>query len=73
MQGTTNKVKSVDTATPPMIVIAMGIRVSAPGPRAKAGGIAAATVAIEVIRIGRKRTGQAVISADFTSGSLVRT
>ena len=45
--------------TPPMTVIAIGIRVSAPGPKASAGGIAAPTVEVAVMRIGRKRVGQA--------------
>ncbi len=37
----------------------MGMRVSAPGPKLRASGIAPATVATEVIKIGRSRTGQA--------------
>ena len=42
-----------------MIATAKGILVSAPGPIAKAGGTAAAIVAMDVMRIGLNRTGQA--------------
>jgi len=43
----------------PITVIAIGMRLSAPGPRASAGGTAAASVASEVIKIGRSLTGPA--------------
>ena len=46
-----------------MTVTAMGMRVSAPGPNAKAGGIAAPTVDAAVISIGRRRVGQAFNNA----------
>ena len=51
---------------PPMMLRAIGARVSAPGPNPKAAGTAPATVAIEVIRIGRSRIGQAVSTASRT-------
>ena len=57
--GTTSRVKKVETMTPPMTVMAMGTRLSAPGPSASAGGMAAASVASEVMRIGRRRIGPA--------------
>ena len=63
MHGTTNRVISVEIVTPPMTVTAMGMRVSAPGPKAKAGGIAAPTVDAAVISIGRRRVGQAFNNA----------
>ena len=45
--------------SPPMIATAIGPRVSAPGPSASAGGIAAIMVARVVMRMGRSRTGPA--------------
>ena len=42
-----------------MTAMDIGTRTSAPGPSASAGGMAATIVAMEVIRIGRKRIGQA--------------
>jgi hypothetical protein len=53
----------VESATPPMTAIAIGARTSAPGPSARAGGIAAAIVEIDVIRIGRSLVGHASINA----------
>ena len=61
--GTTNSVSSVDTAMPPISVMAMGLCVSAPAPSASAGGMAPAIVAMEVMRIGRNRIGQACMMA----------
>ena len=57
----------VETKIPPMIAIAIGILVSPPGPMDRAGGMAAAIVEIEVIRIGRSLTGQAFRIASFAS------
>ena len=48
---------------PPTMARAIGRWSSAPGPIARAGGSAPAMVAIEVMRIGRSRTGQACRSA----------
>ena len=48
-----------------MTATAIGTLVSAPGPKASAGGTAAAMVAIEVISIGRSLMGQASISASL--------
>ncbi len=50
----------------PTIVIDIGIRVSAPGPTANAGGIAAANVANEVIKMGRNRTLAPSMAASST-------
>jgi hypothetical protein len=41
----------------------MGTRVSAPGPKAKAAGSAPARMAADVMRMGRRRIGQACSSA----------
>ena len=51
-------VKSVEMKTPPIMATAMGIRVSAPGPKDSAAGTAPAMVATDVITIGRRRMGQ---------------
>ena len=48
---------------PPMMPRAMGARVSAPGPQPMAAGMAPATVAIDVIKIGRRRIGHAFKTA----------
>ena len=45
--------------SPPMTATAMGARVSAPSPRARATGIMPAIMATVVMRIGRKRMGPA--------------
>ena len=71
-QGTTNNVRTVETRTPPMTDIAIGIRLSAPGPIANAGGIAPAIVASDVIKIGRSRMGQASVSAASTPNPFSR-
>ena len=63
--GTTKSVKSVDTVIPPITAMAIGIRVSAPGPTANAGGMAAAIVETEVMMIGLKRMGQADFKASM--------
>ena len=52
-------VTSVLKLIPPITVSAIGIRVSLPGPSAKAGGIAAARVAVVVMRMGLSRMGPA--------------
>ncbi len=70
--GMTKRVKKVDTITPPMITTDKGIRVSEPGPKPKAGGIAAAMVAKLVMRIGRKRCGHALIKASRTDIPVLR-
>jgi hypothetical protein len=53
----------VDTSIPPMSAMAMGRCVSAPAPRARAGGMAPAMVEAEVMRMGRSRMGQACMMA----------
>ena len=58
--------------TPPMIATAIGIVVSVPGPTASASGSAPATVATEVMMIGRSRTGQALSSAERASPLLLQ-
>ena len=63
--GTTNSVNTVEINTPPMTAIAIGTRVSAPGPKANAGGIDATIVVNDVINIGRKRIGHAVFNASI--------
>ena len=45
--------------TPPMMTIAIDRVVSEPGPRARAEGMAAATQAREVMRMGLNLRGQA--------------
>ena len=47
-------------------------RVSAPGPQPIAAGTAPATVATDVIRIGRSRTGHAVSTASVTPSPRAR-
>jgi len=59
--GTTTSVSSVEVVKPPIIAIPIGLR--APGPIPKASGTVPATVAREVIRIGRRRDIPASISA----------
>jgi hypothetical protein len=56
----------VERMMPPMTLRARGARVSAPGPRPKASGTDAATVARVVIRMGRSRIGQAVRTASLS-------
>ena len=46
-----------------MMTVAMGILLSAPGPKESAAGIAPAIVATDVINMGLKRMGQASRSA----------
>ncbi|MNL45808.1 hypothetical protein D3C87_1684840 [compost metagenome] len=65
MAGTTYRVKSVETNTPPIIVMAMGLKVSEPAPVARAEGTAAEIVANEVMMMGRKRIGQASFKASL--------
>ena len=55
-QGMTKIVSIVEMNTPPITTMAMGFKTSEPGPQAIAGATAAAIVAKEVIKIGRKRT-----------------
>lgn len=52
-------VKKVETIIPPINATAMETRLVAEGPIESAGGIAAAMVAKEVMRIGRSLIGQA--------------
>lgn len=44
--------KNAEPMTPPMMAMDIGMRTSAPGPIAMAGGMAAAMVALEVMRMG---------------------
>ena len=57
---------------PPTSANAIGRCSSAPGPMASAGGMAPAMVAIEVIRMGRSRTGQALRIASCRSTPVSR-
>ena len=59
-------VSSTDDVSPPMMARAMGVYCSPPVPSFIAIGIIPMMVASEVIRIGRSRTRQAVITASAT-------
>ena len=59
-------VSRTEDVRPPMIAWAMGAYCSAPVPSFMAIGIIPMMVASEVIRMGRSRTRQAVITASAT-------
>ena len=61
-----NTVRSTDEVSPPMMARAIGVYCSPPSPSFMAIGIMPMMVASEVIRIGRSRTRQAVITASAT-------
>ena len=55
--GTTNKVKSVELTTPPMVAIPSGMRAAPPAPQPVATGSIPTIIATKVIRIGLSRMG----------------
>lgn len=61
--GTTIKLNTMAIKIPPMTANAIGIRLSAPGPKAMAAGSAPAMVANVVMNMGRNRKGHAVSRA----------
>src|SRR5947209_6800720 len=65
--GVTSRVSSRQSTCPPRIVTAIDARDPAPAPLPNAIGSMPATMAMVVIRIGRRRTWLAAISAAFRS------
>ena len=55
-----------------MMAMAMGMRISEPGPMPSAGGIAAIRVETAVITIGRRRIGPAFSMASRGAEALLR-
>ena len=66
-----NTVSSTDEVRPPMMARAMGVYCSPPSPSFIAIGIIPMMVASEVIRMGRRRTRQAVTMASVHRQSLL--
>src|SRR3990167_7224898 len=65
MIGITTRVRMVDTARPPITVIAIGARTSAPSPPKKASGAKPNSVVIVVMMIGRRRDAEPWQIASF--------